>query len=111
MTDRFTLLRVLYHQRIEAFLGFGSQKRSLAHCDRAFVMLVDKESWPDKEIMDKIAFKVYQYRIKKNDSFVALLEVNVQEPVQVNKWYESKYCFLMAVVCLPGKLLEALSWK
>lgn len=103
MTDRFFLVRILFHQKIEAILGLEAAKRSLSHCDRAFVRLFDCNTWPDQGLIAKIAHKVYHHRIQKSDSFATLLEVNVQDSLQAGKCAEIKYCFLMAVVSVPGK--------
>lgn len=129
----FSLLNVDFHQTTEAYLGpaGAEQRRTLGHVDRAYVFFTETKSeeengdgmlWPAPATLITLAKKVYAHRLLgKADSFVSLLEVNVQQKVKVEKEVESspneilnllqpttfttltKYSFLMAVLSLPGQ--------
>lgn len=145
----FTLLRVDFHQTTEAYLGpaGGEKLRTLGHVDRAYVLFTETEEagsqagegdggepyrlrWPAPATLVTLARKVYAHRLLgKMDSFVSLLEVNVQQKVveEMEKEFTTssspqnevhhpsllsnssssssttKYSFLMAVLSVPGQ--------
>lgn len=71
----FEIVRILYHQEIDVhFLGRHCR---LAHCDKAYVIVDSENTWLNSLLMQKICYKIYNQWIKKDDSFVALLELVV----------------------------------
>src|SRR5699024_10977689 len=98
------LVRIQFHQTIQVILSDDGRSQPLAHCDRAFVCLNDSNAFPETLMVTRICRKVYHHRSRQNDSFAALLEVNVLDTLEKGKSLEPKYCFLVAVASLAGMI-------